>query len=437
MLASLALPETGKEEEISDFITMKEDDMSQNLHTTLETTEEVATGNAPQEKVSHGRTSRLSFMDHMRAGLVILVVLHHIALVYGGIQPFYYLEPPTNNLLAFLLPMVFVLLNQAWFMGAFFLLAGYFTPGSYDRKGSGPYLKERLARLGIPLLLWIFVLNPISEIGFFLMPTSLTGITTQLTWTGFWQMYLDRLGLGPLWFVLMLLIFCFGYAAWRMLRGEAMQTSKRESAVPGYLQIGIFILGLALLSYLVRIIIPLGKSMFGFPTLAYFPQYLSFFVIGAVAYRNDWLRNLTGSKGVKGFMIAMLATITLFPIGFLSFLKAIQNASPLIPPFGFGTWQSAVYALWDSIFAVGLSLGALTFFRRFFNGESSLGRFLSQQSYAVYLIHVPIIVYTAYVLRGIELYPLAKFGMVSFIVVPVCFVAAYMVRKIPLISRVL
>jgi hypothetical protein len=65
---------------------------------------------------------------------------------------------------------LFIFFNQAWFMGAFFLLAGYFVPGSYDKKGAGSFLKERLIRLGIPLIIWIFVLNPISNIGLCLGP---------------------------------------------------------------------------------------------------------------------------------------------------------------------------------------------------------------------------------------------------------------------------
>ena len=76
-----------------------------------------------------GRTSRLFFIDHLRAALVILVVLHHVALVYGAGAPFYYVEPPFNDPLAFLVLLVFVLFNQAWFMGALFLIAGYFTGG--------------------------------------------------------------------------------------------------------------------------------------------------------------------------------------------------------------------------------------------------------------------------------------------------------------------
>jgi len=397
-----------------------------------------ATEKSPVQAAT-GKTSRLFFIDHLRVALVILVVLHHLALVYGGIPPFYYFEPPINDPLAGLIALAFVLFNQAWFMGAFFLLVGYFTPGSYDRKGPGSFLKDRLLRLGIPLIIFIFVLSPISWIGMWQMPASLGGITTPLTW----QTYPNLIGTGPLWFVAMLLIFSFGYAGWRMLTRKRGSSSMSDSSPPSYLGIGVFILALALVSYLVRIIVPLGKSVnlfvyfLSFPTIAYLPQYLSFFVLGAVASRHDWFRTLPRSMGVVGFVAALIATVTLFSIGFLSFLKAIETGSQQIPPFGYGTWQSAVYTLWDSIFAVGMCLGLIPLFRRFFNGQGRFGRFLSQHSYAVYVFHIPIIVLLAVALRGIELAALLKFGMMAVIVVPTCFAVAYIVRKIPLVSRVL
>jgi len=104
---------------------------------------------------------------------------------------------------------------------------------------------------------------------------------------------------------------------------------------------------------------------------------------------------------------------------------------------GNGHWQSAVYALWDSTFAVGMCLGAITLFRRFFNGQGRFGRFLSQHSYAVYIIHIPIVVFIAIALKGIHLEPLPKFGIAALIMVPTCFAVAYIVRKIPLVSRIL
>jgi hypothetical protein len=398
--------------------------MDQNsLHPTVKSPVQAATG----------RTSRLFFIDHLRASLVALVVLHHVALVYGAGAPFYYVEPPINDPLAFLVLLVFILVNQSWFMGAFFLFSGYFTPGSFDRKGPGSFLKDKLLRLGIPLIIFIFVLSPISSIGYWQMPASLTGITTPLTW----QAYPHLLGMGPLWFVAMLLIFDFGYAAWRMLTRNRTSYSMSKSSLPSYLFIGVFILALALVSYLVRIVVPMGKDVLGFPTLSYLPQYLSLFVFGTVASRYNWFRALPNSKGVVGFVTAVVAGVFLFPLAFSGHLFSLELTPALANLLGNGQWQSAVYALWDSIFAVGMCLGLITLFRHFFNGQGRFGTFLSQHSYTVFFIHIPIVVFLALALRGIDLEPLLKFGVAAVIAVPTCFAVAYTVRKIPRVSRIL
>jgi glucan biosynthesis protein C len=383
------------------------------------------------EKTRTRESTRIYFLDHLRAALIILVVLHHVALVYGGGAAFYYVEPPLTDPLAYLVLLVFILCNQAWFMGALFLIAGYFTPGSYDRKSTDSFLKSRMVRLGIPLLIWVFVLSPLSSIGFWYIPSAFTGITDPLTWGA----YPFLIGLGVAWFLALLLIFNLGYAAWR-------EPSKNEPVVvetalpPGYLKIALFILALAFLNYLVRIAIPLGKELFDFPTLSYLPQYLSFFIIGAIAYRRDWLRTLPGSMGVAGFVAAVLATILLFPLALSGSLFSFELAEPA-KWLGGGSWESAVYALWDSIFAVGMCLAAITFFRRFFNRKSRFGRFLAQQSYAVYLIHVPIIVFTGIALKELDLAAMPKFVTVSLFVVPVCFIVAWLIRKIPGVSKII
>ncbi|MCB0189661.1 MAG: hypothetical protein KDE31_35565, partial [Caldilineaceae bacterium] len=66
----------------------------------------------------------------------------------------------------------------------------------------------------------------------------------------------------------------------------------------------------------------------------------------------------------------------------------------------------------------------------------SFGNFLAQQSYAVYVFHSPVIVLLAVALKGIELAAIAKFGIMAVITVPVCFVVAYLVRKLPSLSSV-
>jgi hypothetical protein len=57
-----------------------------------------------------------------------------------------------------------------------------------------------------------------------------------------------------------------------------------------------------------------------------------------------------------------------------------------------------------------MCLSLVTLFRRFFNGQGRFGRFLSRQSYAVYILHIPTVVFLAIAMRTVELPSLPKFG---------------------------
>lgn len=382
--------------------------------------------------------ARLFHLDNLRTALVLLVVAHHLALVYGAFAPFYYQEPPFTDPLAFLLLGVFVLFNQAWFMGALFFLAGYFTPGSHDRKGGGAFLRSRLLRLGIPVLAAIFLIEPVARIGFFLMPSSLTGITAPPTLADYPKM----LGLGPLWFALMLLIFDAGYALWRRMAGERPPVAEERKGFPGIVAAIGAIAALAAASYLFRMAVPIGKEVhlvlpfLNFPTIAYLPQYLGLFVLGAMAWRHEWLRGLPGSAGVAGAILAAAASVLLFPLSVSGEMFSIRF-SEAAEFTGNGHWQSAAYALWDSTMAVGMMLGSIVLFRRFFTGGGALSRFLSGHSFTVYIIHSPLIVFICYAMRDIGLPALAKFALAAIIVIPACYAVSYAIRKLPGAKRVL
>ena len=126
----------------------------------------MATANSISRQVgdSAGRgASRAYYIDRIRVILTALVVLHHTAITYGAPGGWYYRELPTTASLTGILFTLFVSTNQAYFMGFFFLIAGYFTPASYDRKGPGKFLVDRLIRLGIPLALYGVLLDPLTN----------------------------------------------------------------------------------------------------------------------------------------------------------------------------------------------------------------------------------------------------------------------------------
>jgi len=381
-------------------------------------------------------SGRIYFADYLRAALVSLVILHHIAITYGANGSFYYVEPATSSASAALLTL-FVGLNQAWFLGCFFLISGYFSPGSFDRKGPKQFLKDRLIRLGIPLLIFFFVLNPLTcFIAFSHTPAAQlisSGFTTPVAWT--WQFYLNTVGTGPLWFVEMLLIFEFVYAIWRYGSNDLSGQKEKRRPFPSYEKIALFILILAVALYLIRIVLPVGVTLLGFPSLFDLPQYLSLFIVGLIAARGDWLRKMPISTAKRVFGVALIATLTLFVLAVVGTEISSLGWGSLI---GQGSLSSAFYASWEAIWAVGMTMFAIFVFRRYFNSAGRFWKFFSQHFYTAYIIAATIIVsITAVILSQIHIASLLKFGLASVIILPLIWAAAFLVRKIPFADRVL
>ena len=384
---------------------------------------EIAAGNRP---------IRLLYLDHLRTFLVTLVVVHHVALVYGGVAPFYYVEYPTSDPDAFRMLLVFVLFNQAWFMGALFLLAGYFTPASLERKEPVVFLSDRFIRLGLPLLLFFFVLNPLSSWLGARWASNRPAESGSVELGSYWE----TVGLGPTWFIALLLIFSVIYvlsARLNICRPTALLFKGKAGCGLAILAFGLL---LAVLSYLVRREIPIGRSIAGFPTLAYLPQYGVAFLVGIIAFRNDGFSKITAAQGIAGFLIAFLASVFLFPLATSGQWFVIAVGPTMTNAMGYGLWQSGVYALWDSLVFVGLVLALIPAFRFLGAGDNKLESFFATQSYAVYIFHVPVIVVSAIVLQNLQVSPFLKFIFASAVMVPVCFVVAFLVRKIPKLDRV-
>jgi len=385
---------------------------------------------------AESRRPRIYFVDYLRAGLVSLVVLHHIAITYGGTGSFYYTEAATSPGAGLLLTL-FTNFNQAWFLGAFFLVSGYFTPASFDRKGVGQFVKDRLIRLGIPLLVFFFVLSPLTiYIAFSHMtPAQLVqqGITPPM---GLNLTFISQsAGTGPLWFVELLLLFEFGYVAWRVAMARVGGTKEEARPLPSYRKVGAFIAVLALSAYLLRIVAPINAQVLGFPSLFDLPQYLGFFVVGTAAARGDWLMKMPGAMARRFFVIALIASATLLPLSIVGTVATSLGWGSLL---GYGTLSSAIYAVWDSTFAVGMTMFAISFFRKRFNSPGRFWSLAAKNFYAAYLMQATVIVtFSALLLYQVHLESLLKFALAAVMILPSTWALAYAIRKIPLVDRVL
>lgn len=380
--------------------------------------------------------TRIYFIDYLRGALVSLVILHHTAITYGGSGSFYYTEPATDPVASLVLSL-FTNFNQAWFLGAFFLLSAYFTPGSFDRKGAKLFIKDRLIRLFIPLLVFFFVINPLTVYIAFQHMTAAQlaqeGITPPM---GLNLTFISQsVGTGPLWFVELLLIFEFGYVIWRVAAARMRKENGEGRPFPSARKVGEFILILALSAFLWRIVVPLNAQVLGFPSLFDLPQYLGLFIVGLAAARSGWLMKMPDAMAKRFFRIALIASATLLPLSLLGTVVTPLGWGSLV---GYGSLSSALYAIWDSTFAVGMTMFAISFFRRRFNSPGRLWGFAAKNFYAAYFLQATVIVtFSALILYPVHIESLLKFALAAVMIVPSTWGLAYLVRKIPYVDRVL
>jgi peptidoglycan/LPS O-acetylase OafA/YrhL len=363
---------------------------------------------------------RLLYVDNLRTALMALVVIHHSAIGYSNVPRWYYTEPPadpTGTLLD-----VLILLNQAFFMGAFFLISGLFVPGSYDRKGTGHFIRERLLRLGVPLLLWLLAVRPLATVGGY--TAARDAAAQQGTELPYWHYYLQSLTPGPMWFVEVLLVFSALYVLWRRLTVKGPRASAPTPATgrpPGAVAIVGFTIALALVTYLWRIVVPMGVSILGLPSPAYLPQYAALFTVGLIAARRGWPAGLSRTAGRAGFATAAIAAVALL-------LVAISAEDAFL---GHGTLPSLLTAICESALAVGITLGLLVLFRERLGHQGRLCRFLSTHAFTVYLTHPVVLVALGHALRDVQAPAAAKFALLTALALPLCWATAYLVRALP------
>jgi glucan biosynthesis protein C len=376
--------------------------------------------------------SRMFFIDNLRVFLTIVVVVFHLAITYGADASWFYKERPTTELAGILLNL-FLILTQFYFMGLFFLISGFFVPGSLERKGSLRFSKDRLVRLGIPLVLYAFLISPFTEYIKGIVEGYLTGSLFQ------YYLYCWRhiqVTPGPLWFVEVLLAFSLVYVSGRIV----LKWVKRNSAKPAqaartkpltHKSIIALSFVLAPLSFITRLILPIGQEVWHIG-VAFFPQYISLFAVGILAFRNGWLPDLPNSVRKVWSLVAILC-IAILP----AILVSSGSAEGFGPFLGGLTWQSAFLSTWEAVYCISMAILMLSLFRARFDLQGSLARFLSRNAYTVYIIHPVVIIPLAYLLRGVTLDPLLKFALVSTVAVALCFLCAQLIRRIPYADRVL
>ncbi|GMH81318.1 hypothetical protein TL16_g08892 [Triparma laevis f. inornata] len=222
---------------------------------------------------SSAKSERFYYLDNLKIFLTLIVIMHHQTCSFVGTGWYFNIGNYNSSFRAFGNPIL--AMNQSYFMCVFFFISGYFTPSSFEKKGRQLFLRDKFKRLGIPYILFAFVLS----------------LVLGMIYKGFCGHDISpdpTPNPGPLWFVGWLLVFNYAYSC------TDHNTHPTIMGCPSPFQMLKWTFWLNILQF--GLIFAMGGTFAYMPlTLGSLPFDVMYFYGGCIAKRNKWLE--TGTEG--------------------------------------------------------------------------------------------------------------------------------------------
>ncbi len=221
---------------------------------------------------------RLYFLDHLRAVVILLVVLLHASMTYMAFPPeWWYVIEPENSFLLTLLVLVLDVPN----MQILFFIAGFFAYASLEKAGPGPFMRQKVLRIGLPWVVGVVLLAPLVT---YLIPVT-RGMDVSFLdfWTGmFWGPFYQQ---SVYWFLgVLLLLFALLTAFY--LGEPKLRNLPRESFPPDAELFVKFWALTTLWFFVVTLVLPADTWSNALKAIVYQPArlllYGSYFALGIV-----------------------------------------------------------------------------------------------------------------------------------------------------------
>lgn len=363
---------------------------------------------------------RVEFISRYKGLLATLVVLIHTGITYGGIGGWDFVEAHEVLWLKVLTTTINSF-SQSFVLGAFFFISAYFLPRSLEKKGPARFLLDRFIKLGIPYLLYYFLIMPV------LAALGDWGEGVPIDFGS----YFHYCNSGPLWFIEALLLFTLVYLIIKLVR-RSPGRKLFAPGLPGRPAILTYILAAAVLGFAARLVFPIGWTIHNLQ-LGFFPMYIILFAAGIKAGEEKWLERVSDLRLAPWLPIAVVGMVLYLPVMILG--GALTNQGE--PFLGGFTWQAAAYALWEAAVGTSLFITTLVLAARRQWRSTGVGASFAGASFGIYLMHGMVIIPLAIAMQPLPLHPALKWIVLSFSGVCLPWALTLTLRKIPGVRRVL
>ncbi|KAJ7227292.1 acyltransferase 3 [Mycena pura] len=371
------------------------------------------------------RDSRVHSLDNLRSALIALVIFHHAALPFGGIGFWPYMSPYHGTNSSVVVLILFVLLNQSYFMGTLFFIAGHFSAWAASNRTWRKFCADKFKRLGIPAVVYTLFVQPLNIV---LVQSAKHSPILPVLRTYYANLNGVR---GPVWFIAVLLLFDLVYIVVRTCLPPlsflvpSSATQYRATAVVG-------IACVIVCSFLIRISHPIGHESPPFQLqLAYASQYVFAYAAGTSLSKIQQYLLVSHPAG----RLALTYLLAIFSISLVGTVAHMTHNESLFVgganPFAF------FLAAWNEIcfYFIGTALYSL-----FHDSEHSTRRWgnTARYSYGAFLLHAPVVVALQILVDGAmrTVHGVVKTLVVGVLGVCISWAGAWLLIRIPGVAKV-
>jgi fucose 4-O-acetylase-like acetyltransferase len=362
---------------------------------------------------------REQWVDNLRVLVIALVIIVHTATGYvTDIAGWYYDDELTTSDFWSSVIGPPAGLGAFFALGPLFVLAGWFSTRSVARRGPAGFARSRLIRLGVPLVLFVLLVQPL---------TDYIGNRWDEPDRTFGS-YLRETEVGAMWFIAALLCFSLVYAL-----KEAMRPANTERRRPLRLELLVIVgLAIAVGSFVSWQFWAIDGEVFMNARFGGWAQGAGLFALGVVGANAGWIEGLSSTLARRLGQLAAAGMVALFLLFGLSLAPDDDEQIALgidVP--------TALFALLDGLIAVCFSLWFITWIRGRWTTHGPLVAKAGRASYATYFIHPVVITLVMMSLVWVPLVPELKFLVVAPLAVVACYAVGYALIRLPGVSKVL
>lgn len=105
------------------------------------------------------KVKRYDYLNNTKWVLTIIVILFHSAMT-ASLDDIGFNLPPVQESMQYQYTILhtFVQLNASYFMSLFFFISAYLVLPSFEHKGAGKFMSDKLKRLGLSTLMTLLVI---------------------------------------------------------------------------------------------------------------------------------------------------------------------------------------------------------------------------------------------------------------------------------------